>query len=178
MNQPACHTAELMRSRAARGFSLLEVIVALAILSTSTVLLLNIFTTAEKHSVRGEERVRQQILCRTLMNELLLLRPNEIQNVEDEPLEADPNWHYSVESTPTHIEGVMRLRVTVYRLRTVNQQADVGDLATRPRRSFQLVRWFRIPRHKGQMEDLAASPVAASRPTRLGRSLASRAGDQ
>lgn len=177
MNQPFCDRADLPRSRAVHGFSLLEVIVALAILSASTVLLLNIFSTGEKHSARGEERVRQQILCRTLMNELLL-RPNEIRDVEDEPLEVDPNWHYSVESTPTHIEGVMRLRVTVYRVRAVNQQLETEDLSSRPRRSFELVQWFRLPRDEGQMEGSAASPFAASRQSGLGRSMAFRAGDQ
>jgi prepilin-type N-terminal cleavage/methylation domain-containing protein len=139
--------SESFRARRAGhgGFSLLEVIVALAILSTSTVLLLSIFSTAEKHAARAEERVRQQMLCLTLMDELLLQR-HEIHDVEDEPLASDSNWRYSVEFTPTHIEGLMRLRVTVYRVRgVVNQQIQGQNESDHPRGSFQLVRWVKAP---------------------------------
>ena len=126
------------------GFSLLEVIIATGILAASAVLLLSTFSIGEGHGGKAETRVLAQMLCQSKLDELLA-DLSRLQSVDHEPLVNYPDWTYSVDWTPTEIEGLIRLRVSVNkveppRLETRDTAPDHNTLA---RDDFELVRWTR-----------------------------------
>ncbi len=123
------------------GFSLLEVIIATAILATSTVLLLSLFATGERHSKKAETRVLAQMLCQSKLDELLA-DPTLLGIVDDEPLAGYDDWTYSVDWTPTDIDGLVRLRVSVSEVETMDRLEST--LAAPDQRAFELVRWTRF----------------------------------
>jgi type II secretion system protein I len=100
---------------ARHGFSLLEVIIATAILSSSALLLLSLLATGERHSRRAEERVRAQLLCQAKLDELLA-DPSQIRKVEAEVMLEAPGWAWSADWQPTQITGLAELRVSVTRI--------------------------------------------------------------
>jgi type II secretion system protein I len=141
------------------GFSLLEVIIATAILATSTVLLLGLFSTGERHSRRAETRVLAQMLCQSKLDELLA-DPTLLAMVDDEPLAGYDDWTYSVDWTPTDIDGMVRLRVSVSEVAALDGLES--KLAAPDRNAFELVRWTRFVsrdnRLSGRSSDSLMSP--------------------
>ena len=123
-----------------RGFSLLEVIIATGILATSSVLLLTLFSTGEQHASRAEKRVLAQMMCQSKLDELLA-NPILLRHVADEPLDGHPNWSYSVDWTPTQVEGLVQLQVSIGEITSANQRELDDQLDRRP--AFELVRWLR-----------------------------------
>ena len=138
-----------------RGYSLLEVIIATGVLTTSTVLLLNVFSTGDRHSVRAERRVHAQMLCQSTLDELLA-DPTQIHSVVRERIRREPDWTISVDWTPTHIDGLMRLRVAVFheaehnsrRVGSASDTTSTSSAKIRPDEAqavsdFELIRWVR-----------------------------------
>jgi len=106
---------------------------------------LNLFSTAEKHLSRAETRVIQQSLCLSIMSELLA-DPSQLRDVDDEPIDGFFGWTYSVNTSPTHIEGLSRLRVAVSR-----EHLSDMDRAPIRRNSYELVRWAKLRTAKEEM---------------------------
>ena len=125
-----------------RGFSLLEVIIATGILATSTVLLLSLFSTGERHTKRAERRVLAQMLCQSKLDELIV-DSAQLQAVENEPLEGYPDWSLTVEWAPLEIAGLVSVRVLIQQTPERNKM-DAPD-TTPPSATFSLVRWMRHP---------------------------------
>ena len=146
-------------ARRCDGFSLLEVIIATAILATSTVLLLGLFSTGERHSRRAETRVLAQMLCQSKLDELLA-DPALLAIVDGEPLAGYADWTYSVDWTPTDIDGLVRLRVSVSEVATMDRLEST--LTAPDRNAFELVRWTRFEsrhdRFSGRGSDSLMSP--------------------
>jgi type II secretion system protein I len=147
-----------MTSQAERrgGFSLLEVIIATGILATSTVLLLSLFATGERHAKRAEERVFAQMLCQSTLDELLA-DPSQLQRVEDELLAGYGDWTYSVDWTPTDIEGLVRLHVSVKHVDAIDQLENRGTVSDR--NVFELVRWTRFETHSNSTLDRSSHSI-------------------
>ena len=133
-----------------RGFSLLEVIIATGILAASAVLLLSLFSTGERHAVKAESRVFAQMLCQSKLDELLA-DPSQLRSVDDEPFKGYAKWSYSVEWTPTDIEGLVRLRVSVAEVEEFDQLENSN--AAIDRQTFELVRWTRHASNLGFPSD-------------------------
>ena len=145
-----------------RGFSLMEVILATAILMGSVVVLARLVGMGRTQANNAELQSDAQRLCETTMHEIVLgLRP--IEPIEDAPLqsvqaaatqlpvertnsnllnrtsqesvsEANPKWSYSVRTGPVpNVPELTRLTVEVF-------QSDLT--LPRPVR-FQLSRWVR-----------------------------------
>lgn len=94
-----------MRPRASEaGFSLLELIVATAILGTAIVGLLSLITLTLGNAARVAEYDRAAMMARTQVNELRLLDPLPL----GAPLagELGDGWAWTAEARPFHYPGV------------------------------------------------------------------------
>ncbi len=138
------------RYQAAAGFTLLEVIIALAILAVA----LGVLTEVSRLSLVNADRAALETGA-SLVAESVLAEMEagtaEIANfagewVDDEAVE--PEWSYEVVVEPTALEEILLARITV-------SQIDPGD-KDRPV-SFQLVRWFQDPDYLAQLETTESS---------------------
>jgi len=129
------------------GFSLLEVILALAILAGAVAVL----GEAARHAMRNAQTARDlthaQLLCESRMSEITAgLAPLEATEgneaalpdvsgtteTADEETSPESDWLYSVDVQPIDEEGLVAVRVTVTR-NTAPEQRGV---------EFSLVRWM------------------------------------
>jgi hypothetical protein len=126
-----------------RGVSLLEVMIATAMLLGAVVVLAELAQIGRRHAESAGERVVAQQLCQQKLNEVLLgLLPVTAASA---PIEEVPGWVYQVEVEPlqdfAELDDLVRVRVTV------EQGPQAPELARRRnRRSFRLTRWIRVPR--------------------------------
>lgn len=111
--QAVPHRGRLFRPRA--GFSLLEVIIATAILSASTVLLLATFSAGQRHAERAESKVIAQLLCQSKLDEILA-NPSMLAVNPGESFPENPEWAWSVALAPASVPGMAVVQVRIYRL--------------------------------------------------------------
>jgi general secretion pathway protein I len=119
-----------------RGFSLLEVILALAILGGSIAVLGEAARLALRNAQFTREMARAQILCESKLSEIMagMISDEPIQRavIENAADPGDPAWLYSIEKDALDDEGLLSVRVTVTR-----------DIPAEKRPvSFSLVRWI------------------------------------
>ena len=115
-----------MRRR--HGFSLLEVIIATAILAASGLMLMSVFSMGDRHTQRADERSIAQMLCQSKLEELLA-SPSDLLPIQAEVIRQYPGWVYSVSLKPTQLEGFVQLTVSVTHIPGTETGADL-DLAT------------------------------------------------
>ncbi len=129
------------QSSCRRAFSLLEVIVGTGILASSTILLLSLFSTGERHGRRAEQRVTAQLLCQSKLDELLA-EPSRLRSVEEELIAGSSGWTWSADWEPTELAGLVRVHLSVARFDDISESAaELGAIPHRP--EFELVRWMR-----------------------------------
>ena len=137
-----------MGSRRERGkqkpreaFSLMEVIFATAILLGSTLVLVQLVGIGREHAWKADDVTRAQVLCQNKLNELLAgIAP--LEPAEDEALEEDPDWTYTVQVEPLDLAGLVSVSVAVSE---VPSDSDLAGRTDQSRRGFRLVRWMRQP---------------------------------
>jgi general secretion pathway protein I len=123
-----------MKSRR-RGFSLLEVLLATAILAGSLVVLSELAAIGRIHASTAEDGATAVRICRSVTGAILAgLEP--VATVRQQTVDDEPGWLYSVEVEPAGRPGLVAIRVTVRQ-----EDAESG----RPV-EFSLVRWIRDPR--------------------------------
>lgn len=134
-----------MKSPCRAGFSLLEVLVATAILLGSAVVLFELAAIGTEHARSAEELAEAQWVCQAKLNEILSgLTP--LQTVQDEPLEDQPGWAYSVEIEPIDEPG-LPADLAVLRV-TVSEEVEEDQ----PGMQFSLTRWIRDPHLEADTE--------------------------
>jgi len=121
------------------GFSLLEVILALAILAGAVAVLGEIARHGIESTRIARDLTYAQLLCESKMAEIVagIQLPDPVDRARIENID-DPtqlNWVYSVEAETTEIEGLLAVRVTVTQ--------DMPE-ESRPVRCA-LVRWMSDP---------------------------------
>jgi prepilin-type N-terminal cleavage/methylation domain-containing protein len=125
------------------GFSLLEVILALAIAAGSIAVLGEASRLALRNAEVARDLARAQLLCESKLAEIVT-GVTAAETVTNTPFDAtmtaslDPNepaWMYSIETQTTDEDGLIAVRVTVTR--------DLPE-AKHPVR-FSLVRWIPDP---------------------------------
>jgi prepilin-type N-terminal cleavage/methylation domain-containing protein len=137
-----------MRRRRRRGFSLLEVLLATAILIGSAVVLMELASIGMRHAASARDLSQAQRLCQSKLNEIIVgVAPAE--TVRATPLEEDPRWTYWVEVQPTERPGLVLLEVGVAQELASHKQIN----------RFTLQRWIRDP--KGADENAAPTNPAA-----------------
>lgn len=121
------------------GFSLLEVILAMAILAGAIAILGESSRQALRNATVAKDMARAQLLCETKLAEIAAgitpLEPIEGAAFDTITEPGEPAWLYSIETDPTDEDGLISVRLTVTR-----------DLPPeeRPIR-FSVVRWFSDP---------------------------------
>lgn len=137
-----------MRTLRRRGFSLLEVLLATSILVGCLAVLSELAAIGRQHADDAEKYTVAQAICQTKINEILagLARPDA---VEDEEVEDNPEWLYSVDAESLAQPGLVALRVTV-----------VENVEDRPPRRFSAVRWIRDPQYRGESRESSSSWMA------------------
>jgi prepilin-type N-terminal cleavage/methylation domain-containing protein len=102
--------------RARAGFSLMEMLVATAILLASLGLLSQLAAVGRDHAQSAEGQANAQRICQNTLNEMLA-GAAPIEPVTDEPLWDEPGWNYSVAAetleSPLSEPPLAILRVTV-----------------------------------------------------------------
>jgi len=114
-----------------RGFSLLEVLLATAILLGCVIVLAELANVGHKNAEAAEQLATAQWLCQTKLYEL---RAGAVPLVEvqNEPVLEVPDWVYSITVDPLAQTGLVSVRVTVSQAETTPHP-----------RSFSLVQWLR-----------------------------------
>jgi len=129
-----------------RGFSLMEVLLATAILLGCVIVLAELANVGHKNAEAAEELATAQWLCQTKLNEL---RAGAVPLVEvqNEPLLEAPDWAYTITVDPLAQTGLVSVRVTVSQAKTVPNP-----------RSFSLVQWLRSRHYDFSQEPEAEAP--------------------
>jgi Tfp pilus assembly protein PilV len=122
------------------GFSLMEVLLATAILLGSTLVLMELAGIGRYYIRSVEDHTTAQLLCQSKLNEILSgLAP--LEEVQDRSVPDHPDWEYSVEIQSVNGLDVSLLRVTVSGV----ERSDVTEeLRGRPK-TFTLNRWIPNP---------------------------------
>lgn len=99
--------------RASRsGLSLLEVILAVAIMAASMALLGELIRIGGRHATSAVNLTKAQMHCETVLSEIAvgIIPAND---VADQPMEIDPDWLYSVAVTDMQLQYLISVRVSV-----------------------------------------------------------------
>lgn len=124
-------------TRATRnGFTLLEVLMATAVLLGGVLVLSQIAYIGRRHAERAEMLAAAQLVCKAHMNDLLI-GGAAIEAVHEQPLPEMPGWLLSVETEPVGQSGLVALRVTA--------AEEALEMDEEYRLSFSLVRWIPDP---------------------------------
>lgn len=145
------------------GISLLEVILAIAILGGSLAALSSVVITGADASIDARMRTMAQLLCEGQMAQLLLSNVQPVP-VQEQPIASpEPNTAFTltVETQPAPISGLLAIRVTV--------TGRGADGSGRPA-SVSLVRWMVDPQlgleaAEAEEKALAAEAAAAATST-------------
>jgi type II secretion system protein I len=118
------------------GFTLLEVILALAILAASLAALGEVMRLADHNAALTRDETQAQIIASSIMDELVAgARALTATNQAVFDAEWDPQWTYSIALEQTGFAELVAVRVSV------QQQLDAPLQPAR----FELVRWMPNP---------------------------------
>ncbi|QGJ71090.1 Hypothetical protein PBC10988_27930 [Planctomycetales bacterium 10988] len=128
------HSTASRRRLQREGFSLLEVILAMAILFFSLAAIGQLLDLGIRGAQGTREQTQAQLWCEAVMSEIKagIITPDPVGEM---PIEANPEWLYSIEWETADQTDIVVLRVTVRR--------DL-PLEQRPA-SFTLIQWIRDP---------------------------------
>ena len=120
------------RRRHRDGLSLLEVVLALAILATALGLIGQLIRMGANSARRARDTAVAQLACESIMAEVLSgVRPPQSQSGS---YEFDPRYTFSVDVQPTELTGLLSVEV----------QVQQDSQSARPP-SATLIRWMRDP---------------------------------
>ena len=150
-----------MRRSRRRGFSLLEVLLATAILVGSSIVLMELASIGLRHAASARDLSQAQRLCQSKLNEIVVgVAPAE--TVRPMPCEENPRWTYWVNVQPTERVGLVLLEVGV-----------AQELASRKQLNrFTLTRWIRDPKlseERSREENSSPSGPPAAEPGAFAR---------
>ena len=120
----------------ADGFTLLEIILSLAILAGSLAALGEVMRSANLNAALAEDETRAQILAASIMDELAA-GSRQLTAIQQTPLDTtdSPPWMYSIETGQTQFNELVAVRVRV------EQQVEARFQPAK----FELVRWMPNP---------------------------------
>ncbi len=99
------------------GFTLMEILVVLAILGMGLALITSMTTHSARYSERVEEETNVQLACENMMNSILAGNTVALIGVEI-PIPDAPRWSAKVEALDGPIEKVVAIRITAQRYET------------------------------------------------------------
>jgi prepilin-type N-terminal cleavage/methylation domain-containing protein len=136
-----------------RGFTLLEMILSLAILAGAMAAIGELVRIGGAQSGQAVELTRAELLAESVMAEIAAgVRTSDpvfmVPYEEEFGADGEPMWLYSIETENTELQGMLSIRVTVAR----NDAGGGGGGGTQ----YSLVRWMVDP------EFLAALTASAA----------------
>jgi len=98
-----------------RGMSLLEVILAIAILGGALAVIGQLLRIGSQNAAMARDLTLAQLYCETKVNEILIgsILPEAISDVELDETSAKGEWLYKIETTGTDTPGIIGVTVTV-----------------------------------------------------------------
>jgi prepilin-type N-terminal cleavage/methylation domain-containing protein len=122
------------------AFTLLEVILALAILAGSVVLTGELMRNGMLNAQAARDLTRGELVCESVMSQVVTgaLSPSSVSDV---PFDDDNRWLYSIAVDSGQLQGLMIVTVTVHR------DAAAGQLVT----PCKMVRWMIDPEYAATM---------------------------
>ncbi len=101
-----------MKRRPASGFTLLEVLIATAVLLACTILLSDLAYLGKSHAKDAEDLAAAQLICQTRLNEMLAgAKPIRATSGERPP--ELPGWILSVQVEPLKKSGLVAVKIIV-----------------------------------------------------------------
>lgn len=136
-----------------RGLSLLEVIIALAILGLGLATIGELIRIGTDSAKRARQQTTAQLLCQNKLEEIRagILAPESIGPLNFEIYETDQPWMYTIERQQFDAEGLLQITVTVEEVTT----------AIRPMRFF-LTTWMIDPELELLQQQAADQAAAAA----------------
>jgi prepilin-type N-terminal cleavage/methylation domain-containing protein len=118
------------------GFTLLEVILSLAILAGSVAVLGEIMGIAGRHGRDAEAEVRAQLIASSIMDEMLsqVVEPAQVSRQAVDTTDTVP-WVYSVNIQNTTVTGLSSIEVIVEQ----DLESEFNPL------KYTLHRWYAVP---------------------------------
>jgi type II secretion system protein I len=152
---------------APEGFTLLEIILSLAILAGSLAALGEVMRLADQNASSTRDESQAQILVSSVMDELIAgVTPLAAVNQSPAAIDSDPPWVYSIALEQTGYQELIGVRVLV------EQQADPRLQPAR----FELVRWLPNPDYVPPSTPSQSTTGSSSRSTTGGSSGATTGG--
>jgi prepilin-type N-terminal cleavage/methylation domain-containing protein len=115
-----------------QGYTLLEILIATAILLLGLTAVLGIQRSIHQRSVAAADLADAQLACQTLLNELLA-QQSRIKPIPAKPIEGLPDWKITVTVYPATQPGLFTVHVTAQKYDS-NTQMPAGIM-------YQLLRW-------------------------------------
>lgn len=139
------------RCRTTQGFTLLEVILALAILAGAVAVVGEAVRLGRRNAEAARLLTTAQLLAASTMAEVST-GIVAAESVQDEPFESAPDWHYSIEvQSLTDMEGLVEVAVTVALANSGRQSIE-----------FSLKRWMVDPEIEADRLDAADDQADSS----------------
>jgi Tfp pilus assembly protein PilV len=114
--------------------SLLEVILAIAILAAGMTLIGELMRIGGRHATAAVDLTKAQMYCESVVSEIAI-GSIAAQAVDQTPMEIDPGWLYSVDVQDVALQGLISVRVSVQ---------SAADTSLNPR-GASLTRWMIDP---------------------------------
>jgi Tfp pilus assembly protein PilV len=135
------------------GFSLLEIILSLAILAGSLAALGEVMRQSDRNASLSSDETRAQIIATSIMDELIAgSRPATAANRTVYDPEDDPPWLYSIAIENTSYAELVGVRVFV------EQELEAQLQPAK----YELVRWLMNPDFVAQAQSQAESNASSS----------------
>lgn len=123
------------------GFTLLEILVAFAILIMGLSIVAALATTSARQAMQVEEETGVQLACQNLMNAILAGDATVSLGVEV-PLPDVPNWAARVELLDGPISNLVAIRIVATRFEIIETPHPTDPTMTISRRSFEAGRQY------------------------------------
>jgi type II secretory pathway pseudopilin PulG len=120
MKQPLCP-----KSVFPAGFSLLEVVLAMALFFGSSAVLSQLLLIGARAARWGEQMTEATLRCESKMSDLVS-GAARLEARDGVPFPDDEDWQYSVDVTPTPIPSLVRVTLTVVHRVGERQDIEVG----------------------------------------------------
>lgn len=141
LNKPVHKRARQKRSL---GLSLLEVIIATAILAGSGLALFSIIGMGSKYALRAEKLTYAHHFALSALDEWLA-SPSPIGTEQSGSFEEAPEWSYRVQSQAQDEPGLCSVTVEIFHAQSTLNAPRTMSTASGEEPVYQLTRWVRVP---------------------------------
>lgn len=106
------------RCKSARGLSLLEVVLALAILALASAYLAQSMELATNNAIKAQRLAQAELVAESVMNQVIagLIAPDPVTWTPYFNSTGQTDWMYQLQQVPTQLDGMLGLQVAVQKL--------------------------------------------------------------